>query len=219
MVLSLLLHGVLFLSGSPWLVRPAQYGVEAGFGGIEISLVAAPRQEEGQAEPPHPTESPAPAGEISEAVAGPPAPKTPSGRLAESRASPGGPAGDGSAPVPGQDPTTLSSSAGAFSRGGSAHGRNPAPPYPWASMVRGEEGVVILTVSVDTMGRPTQVAVARSSGFPLLDESSVTAVRRWTFDPAHRGLRLAQSSLPVPIRFVLKTGAGRSAPRPATPPP
>ena len=51
------------------------------------------------------------------------------------------------------------------------------PTYPPASRRAGEQGTVRLKVLVDTNGRPSNVAVAQSSGFPRLDEAAVEAVR------------------------------------------
>ncbi len=202
-LVSLLLHAVVFLGGGAVFVRPAQYGVEAGTGGIEISLVAAPRENLGQQA--EASLSRPPAEEKSREIEAP----SESEWAAEQTVSPApeqgkGSGGDGSSPVPGKDPTTFYSAGGAISEGKSRHLRNPAPPYPWASVTRGEEGRVLLAVSVDEAGRPTRVEIQRSSGFPLLDESSLKTVRRWKFDAAHVGPLAVRSNIQVPIRFVLK---------------
>jgi len=47
-----------------------------------------------------------------------------------------------------------------------------------------EQGSVRLRVMVDERGRPQEVQVAQSSGFPRLDEAAVSAVKRWVFAPA-----------------------------------
>ena len=192
-LISLLLHAVVFLGGGAVFVRPAQYGVEAGDGGIEISLVAAPCESSEQETSPE-TEAPSESEWAVEKTVSP-AP----GQVKQS-----GPSGDGSSPVPGLDPTTFYSTGGVISEGNSRNLRNPAPPYPWASVTRGEEGLVVLSVSVDEAGRPTRVELQQSSGFPLLDESSLKTVRRWKFDPAHVGILAVRSNIQVPVRFVLK---------------
>jgi protein TonB len=232
---SLVLHGILFLGGGMAFVRPAQYGVESGTGGIEISLVAAPREggadktdlsqalqrEEQEASKVPATEADkewaaeeqrtASAGAAKQAAA-----------LSADKAKKGGPVGDGSSPIPGNDPTTFYSSGGAIAEGKSKHLRNPAPPYPWASLVRGEEGLVLLSVTVDKSGRAAKVELEKSSGFPMLDESSLKTVRRWKFDPAHIGMLTVESTVKVPIRFVLKDqpfakkAAQQPAPAPVT---
>ena len=56
------------------------------------------------------------------------------------------------------------------------------PEYPPASRRAGEEGTVQLKVYVLESGRAGEVAVARSSGFPKLDEAAVNEVKRnWRF--------------------------------------
>jgi protein TonB len=56
------------------------------------------------------------------------------------------------------------------------------PEYPPASRRAGEEGTVQLKVYVLESGRAGEVEVARSSGFPKLDEAAVNEVKRnWRF--------------------------------------
>ena len=58
------------------------------------------------------------------------------------------------------------------------------PEYPPASRRAGEEGTVQLQVLVLESGRAGEVKVARSSGFPKLDEAAINEVKRnWRFVP------------------------------------
>jgi protein TonB len=58
------------------------------------------------------------------------------------------------------------------------------PEYPPAARRAGEEGTVTLKVFVTDGGRAGQVEVAKSSGFPKLDEAAVKEVQRnWRFVP------------------------------------
>jgi len=58
------------------------------------------------------------------------------------------------------------------------------PEYPPSSRRAGEEGTVTLAVMVQENGRPGEVKVAKSSGFPKLDEAAVKEVQRnWRFVP------------------------------------
>jgi protein TonB len=58
------------------------------------------------------------------------------------------------------------------------------PEYPPASRRAGEEGTVQLQVFVQENGRAGEVKVARSSGFPKLDEAAIAEVKRnWRFVP------------------------------------
>jgi protein TonB len=59
------------------------------------------------------------------------------------------------------------------------------PDYPPASRRAGETGSVTLNICVDESGRPTEVKVAKSSGFERLDEAAASyAQRNWKLVPA-----------------------------------
>ena len=81
---------------------------------------------------------------------------------------------------------------------------NPAPPYPPLSRRMGEEGKVILRVSVNPQGGADQVEIRSSSGSQRLDESAVNTVKHWKFIPAKRGDSAVQSWVLVPIVFKLE---------------
>jgi protein TonB len=78
------------------------------------------------------------------------------------------------------------------------------PRYPEAARRRGEQGRVMLRVSVSTDGLPTDVEIARSSGHHTLDEAAVSAVKRWRFVPASQGGRPVAGVADVPVRFQLR---------------
>jgi protein TonB len=59
----------------------------------------------------------------------------------------------------------------------------PAPTYPRTSIRLHETGVVTVRVFIGEDGLPRQVQLARSSGFPRLDESAVSAVQKARFRP------------------------------------
>lgn len=82
---------------------------------------------------------------------------------------------------------------------------NPAPAYPAAARDARQEGRVSLRVLVGADGRPQQTTVARSSGFPLLDEAAVAAVRGWRFAPAERAGISVDAWVLIPITFKLGT--------------
>ena len=61
-----------------------------------------------------------------------------------------------------------------------------APPvltYPRVSRELGEQGSVLLRVLVDERGRPTDIQVVKSSGYPRLDQQAVQAMRAARFKP------------------------------------
>jgi len=82
--------------------------------------------------------------------------------------------------------------------------RNPPPPYPPLARRMGEEGKVILRVSVNPQGTADSVEVRTSSGSNRLDESALKTVRNWKFIPAKRGDVAIQSWVLVPIIFKLE---------------
>jgi protein TonB len=80
------------------------------------------------------------------------------------------------------------------------------PVYPPASRRAGEQGTVMLRVLVDERGRPGDISVLKSSGFPKLDQAALDGVRKWTFKPAKNGSTPILSWTRVQVKFELKTG-------------
>jgi protein TonB len=81
---------------------------------------------------------------------------------------------------------------------------NPGPVYPAASRRLGEAGRVILRVRVSTQGLPLAVDIRQSSGFSRLDEAARAAVEHWRFVPARQAGEAVDSSVLVPLQFVLE---------------
>lgn len=77
------------------------------------------------------------------------------------------------------------------------------PVYPPLSRRLGEQGLVVVRVHIDETGRPVDVAVSVSSGFPRLDEAAMRAVRAARFRPHVEGNRARAAYALVPIRFEL----------------
>ena len=77
------------------------------------------------------------------------------------------------------------------------------PVYPEVARRRGQQGRVVLEVSVSAEGMPVSVRVAQSSGYPSLDTAAQTAVERWRFVPATRGGAPVSAVAEVPVRFRL----------------
>jgi TonB family protein len=79
-------------------------------------------------------------------------------------------------------------------------GSRPAPPYPSGSLMRREQGTVLLLMEVDESGKIASISVKDSSGYPSLDQATLEYVRRhWFFSPG-QGTRLYES----PIVFQLR---------------
>ena len=81
--------------------------------------------------------------------------------------------------------------------------RRVDPVYPPASRRMDEEGAVLLKVLVDERGIARDVQVAKSSGFPRLDDAAATAVRRWKFSPAKQQSQPVQAWTQVNVIFRL----------------
>jgi protein TonB len=80
---------------------------------------------------------------------------------------------------------------------------NAPPVYPEPARRRGWEGRVVLRVLVDVTGLPTDVAVGTSSGYRMLDDAAIAAVRRWRFEPARFAGVPVIASVNVPVTFRL----------------
>ncbi|MCX8522258.1 MAG: energy transducer TonB [Rhodoferax sp.] len=80
---------------------------------------------------------------------------------------------------------------------------NPPPQYPLLLREQGVGGVVWLRVWVERDGRPADIRIAQGSGYRLLDDAALRAVKQWRFTPAsHAGQRLA-GWVEFPVRFKL----------------
>ena len=80
---------------------------------------------------------------------------------------------------------------------------NPKPAYPPEARRRKQQGLVVLNVFITGEGRPQRVEVAQSSGYVLLDEAALTAIKQWQFTPARVGNMAVISQVEVPVRFRL----------------
>jgi periplasmic protein TonB len=78
-------------------------------------------------------------------------------------------------------------------------GERPNPQYPQIARDLGQQGTVLLSLTVDENGALTAVAVKESSGSPILDRSALEFVKRHWLLPAGRANRLYEA----PIHYVL----------------
>lgn len=79
--------------------------------------------------------------------------------------------------------------------------QNPVPPWPRLSQRLGERGLVQVRVLIGADGRAKKAEVAKSSGFPRLDQASVDAVLNWRYVPGKRGGVPEEMWFVVPIRW------------------
>src|SRR2546422_8726131 len=135
-----------------------------------------------------------------------------------------------SAPEPAEPPLSLTESMGSVplsrplpvAMSGSAHllrdttaeagsvrskvrfGNNPRPEYPRAAREAGLEGTTVLQVLVLSTGAFGSVTIHKTSGYAVLDEAALIAVKTWRFVPAMDGSFPLRSVVRLPIRFDLK---------------
>lgn len=80
-----------------------------------------------------------------------------------------------------------------------------APAYPPAARKSGQEGTVVLRIEILATGRPGEISIATSSGYPALDEAAVASIRKWQFIPAkdlNNGKTVAcTTTLPISFRL------------------
>ncbi|MFO7761929.1 MAG: TonB family protein [Thermodesulfobacteriota bacterium] len=81
---------------------------------------------------------------------------------------------------------------------------NPPPSYPDLAKSRGWQGRVILTVEISPDGRVKTIAVKESSGFSILDQAALKAVKDWRFRPGQRNGRAVAMEVNIPVRFKIK---------------
>lgn len=65
--------------------------------------------------------------------------------------------------------------------------RTPGPAYPESERVVGNEGWVHVNFMIDPRGKPYEVAVVESTGNKAFEKAAVSAVEKWTFEPATGG--------------------------------
>jgi periplasmic protein TonB len=83
-------------------------------------------------------------------------------------------------------------------------GENPRPDYPRAAREAGWEGTTVLQVLVLPDGTTGLVTLHKTSGYAVLDEAALAAVKAWRFVPAMDGNFPIKSVVRLPIRFDLK---------------
>ncbi len=86
------------------------------------------------------------------------------------------------------------------------YGINPKPPYPKSARRRGHEGTVLLRVLVLEDGKVGEIELLGPSGYTVLDESALKAVKNWVFIPGKKAGKEISSWVEVPIKFQLDSG-------------
>jgi len=77
------------------------------------------------------------------------------------------------------------------------------PLYPRMAREQGWQGKVVVRAHITAEGSVKQATIQESSGFPVLDESAIQAVKIWSFEPAKNGEFAVACTVALPIRFDL----------------
>ncbi|APL94642.1 energy transducer TonB [Sphingobium indicum] len=80
------------------------------------------------------------------------------------------------------------------------------PRYPVESRRKREQGTVVLALTLGLDGAVESLSIARSSGFPRLDNAARDAVRGWRWRPVMRDGQAVRVKGVVEIPFVLRSG-------------
>ena len=83
--------------------------------------------------------------------------------------------------------------------------KNQPPKYPISALKNKQQGTVLLEIKVSVEGEPRSVIIEKSSGFEMLDEAAIAAVKQWKFIPARRGSSVVEANVIVPIKFKLNS--------------
>jgi protein TonB len=79
---------------------------------------------------------------------------------------------------------------------------NPPPRYPLLARRKGWEGTVIIDIRISGDGRVREAQVEKSSGYSILDDAALGAVRNWRIAPSGR-VDVASFEFRVPVIFKL----------------
>lgn len=80
------------------------------------------------------------------------------------------------------------------------------PDYPKSARRKGLEGRAVVVVTVETSGKVSSCQITQSSGHSSLDQSALSAARRYRFRPAKNGLGQAVSvKKAIPFNFQLSS--------------
>lgn len=100
-------------------------------------------------------------------------------------------------------PQAASGAAPALSNAYPLYRENPPPGYPELARQQGYEGVVLVAAEILANGRVGAARVSKSSGYAILDQSAVQAVKKWKFEPAKKSGVPYKTWAELPIKFVI----------------
>ena len=84
---------------------------------------------------------------------------------------------------------------------------NAPPSYPEIARVRGYEGIVLVSAEILPDGRVGNMKIRKSSGYAILDQSAIEAVKPWKFEPAKKSGNPFTVWVELPIKFILNNNS------------
>jgi TonB family protein len=84
---------------------------------------------------------------------------------------------------------------------------NAPPVYPEIARVRGYEGIVLVFAEILPDGRVGNIKIGKSSGYAILDQSAIRAVKPWKFEPAKKSGSPFTAWVELPIKFILNNNS------------
>jgi TonB family protein len=73
----------------------------------------------------------------------------------------------------------------------------PDPSYTVAARILKYQGIILMSLVVDSTGTPTDIQITKPLGLGL-DENAVATVSTWKFNPARKGAE------PVPVKLTIE---------------
>jgi periplasmic protein TonB len=87
---------------------------------------------------------------------------------------------------------------------------NTPPVYPAIAKLHGYEGIVLVNAEILPNGRVGSTEVSKSSGYTILDQSAIEAVKHWKFEPAKKAGKPFAVRVKLPIKFILHDESSQS---------
>jgi TonB family protein len=80
---------------------------------------------------------------------------------------------------------------------------NIPPAYPEIARIRGYEGIVMVIAEILPDGHIGNMKIRKSSGYTILDQSAIKAIKPWRFEPAKKSGKPFTIWVELPIKFIL----------------
>jgi periplasmic protein TonB len=97
-----------------------------------------------------------------------------------------------------------------FSNAYPLYRENPPPGYPEMARQQGYEGIVLVSAEILADGRVGKTVISKSSGYAILDQTAIKAVRAWKFEPAKKSGAPCKTWAELPIKFVINDNKSQS---------